>query len=168
MQVPPSSTNASWILLLQAVVVVTGFLQMIFGQDIDSTENKKEASALTSATSRDTHIMCYTCHFHVQKGHSQGMENCRDPFLKSGIPEVPCQGPCGKIYRRLSVEKEKEDEYMVIRNCVPNCKDLRDDKGFTTCCSSRLCNSGNDLVNGSCCWTVLITAVIITLLTLER
>jgi len=31
-------------------------------------------------------------------------------------------------------------EFMISRNCVPKCKDIRTAKGYTDCCSSHLCN----------------------------
>ena len=93
----------------QSLCVFSGILHAVLGQLSDGKSNSPSnpnqnyannayGSAQGSSIVGDgspNHIMCYTCHFHVQKGHAQGMENCRDPFLKSGIPEVACHGPCG-------------------------------------------------------------------------
>ena len=37
---------------------------------------------------------CYSCTFHVRQGTAAGLDNCRDPFVKVGIPKVPCKGHC--------------------------------------------------------------------------
>lgn len=83
----------------------------------------------------ETSILCYVCTYHVRQGHTSGLENCRDPFYKYSIPEVECQGPCAKIY-----SKAGDTEYTINRSCLPNCKDMSDELGYTECCYNSLCN----------------------------
>ena len=93
----------------QCLSVFSGILHAVLGQlsngKSNSPSNPNQNYANNAHGSAEgsgvvvnvspNHIMCYTCHVHVQKGHAQGMENFRDPFLKCGIPEVACHGPCG-------------------------------------------------------------------------
>lgn len=37
---------------------------------------------------------CYSCTYHVRQGSAAGLDNCRDPFVETGIPMVPCIGHC--------------------------------------------------------------------------
>ncbi|ELU07660.1 hypothetical protein CAPTEDRAFT_207496, partial [Capitella teleta] len=65
-------------------------------------------------------LRCYSCHYHIQYGHTMGMEECNDPFDGSVIPDVVCEGPCGKVYRKL----DNIGEFMIARNCMPSCKEV--------------------------------------------
>lgn len=40
-------------------------------------------------------LQCFSCHYHIQYGHAVGMKECNDPFNKTVIPDVTCEGPCG-------------------------------------------------------------------------
>ncbi len=60
---------------------------------------------------------CYSCTYHVRKGHTSGLENCADPFNEQGIPLVPCRGSCAEIYYELS-----STEFTKTRTCLPYCK----------------------------------------------
>ncbi len=88
---------------------------------------------------------CYSCTFHVRGEHSAGLENCGEPFNPDGIPIVPCKGSCAEIYHESSAS-----EYTRTRICLPYCKDVEDDYGYTRCCRGDLCNGGdgeNEQVN---------------------
>ena len=39
-------------------------------------------------------IECYSCTYHVRQGTAAGQDNCRDPFVQSGIVVQKCRGPC--------------------------------------------------------------------------
>lgn len=39
--------------------------------------------------------LCYVCHFERRQQDFQGTQDCDDPFHRSGIPQVACQGACG-------------------------------------------------------------------------
>jgi len=78
---------------------------------------------------------CYSCTYHVRQGTAAGQDNCRDPFVKSGISLMPCKGPCAKIYHKTS-----DTEYTLTRTCLLNCKDIKDEKGYTQCCFGNFCN----------------------------
>lgn len=88
---------------------------------------------------------CYSCTYHVRQGTAAGQDNCRDPFVKSGINLMPCKGPCAKIYHKTS-----DTEYTITRTCLQNCKDIKDEKGYTQCCYGNYCNgSPSNRIAGS-------------------
>ena len=64
-------------------------------------------------------LQCYSCHFHIQYAHAQGMKGCDDPFDGAKIPEVTCDGPCG--VRHLLT-------FVSFQGCSfnPNCEILFD------------------------------------------
>ena len=80
-------------------------------------------------------IRCFTCHFTRLSDHTQGMSNCDDPFQEEGIPTVDCQGLCGKTRTVIG-----NGEYMLIRSCLPNCKDMADEHTTLECCYGEKCN----------------------------
>ncbi len=81
---------------------------------------------------------CYSCTFHEAPGETFGVRNCGDPFNPEGIPIVPCKGSCGEIYHALSAT-----EFTQVRACLPYCKDVEMDNGYTRCCTGNLCNGGD-------------------------
>ena len=78
---------------------------------------------------------CYTCHFSKTSGHAQGMSNCDEPFNATGIPTINCKGSCATTKTTLG-----DGEYMIIRSCLPRCKDLREPHSSVNCCSGSNCN----------------------------
>ena len=78
---------------------------------------------------------CYTCHFSKYKYEEQGMPNCDEPFQDEGIPTITCEGLCAKTRTIIG-----EGEYMLIRSCLPNCKDIRDPISHVECCYGERCN----------------------------
>lgn len=103
---------------------------------------------------KPTSIECYSCHFDIQYGHTKGMEDCHNPFVGTDIPHVTCEGPCGKMYQKLN---DLGDEYMVSRNCMPGCKEISEERGYTQCCSTPLCNAATRPTFTASHWTVLVT-----------
>ena len=89
---------------------------------------------------------CYTCHFSKRRGHEHGMANCDDPFNKEGIPTITCNGLCAKTKTFIA-----DGEYMLIRSCLPNCKDMADTIATVECCHGSKCN-------GSKVMTMLVVA----------
>ncbi|KAK2180146.1 hypothetical protein NP493_456g00005 [Ridgeia piscesae] len=72
-----------------------------------------------------------------QQRAASGMEGCnKTNFIKTGIPEVTCPGPCATIYQKLG-----DKQFLLTRNCVPSCKERWSDTGTTECCYSSLCNA---------------------------
>ncbi|KAI0234090.1 hypothetical protein LSAT2_015702 [Lamellibrachia satsuma] len=82
-------------------------------------------------------ILCYSCRFKNRDGHVSGMPGCGKSFVKAGIPTVSCQGPCSTIYQKVN-----EKQFLITRNCVPSCKELRSQIGTIECCHTTLCNAG--------------------------
>ena len=60
-----------------------------------------------------------------------------------------------KIYHKTS-----DTEYTISRVCLPNCRDVMDEKGYTQCCSGHLCNAGKAAFLCSQ-WAVMILAVLV-------
>ena len=113
-------------------------------------------------------VMCYTCHFSRTHAHEQGMKNCDEPFNETGIPTILCRGSCAKTKtwmrsgkkKRISKKKKKSEEdsgktdvavsadtyddyaeeYMIIRSCLPNCKNIEDPDSSVECCTGTKCN----------------------------
>lgn len=124
-------------------IVIRKSLQMQFANYNDNGNNKNKNDYYDYGNydygynyEEPEEIMCYTCTYHVRKGSAAGLQGCRDPFIPDGIPEVPCKGPCAKIYHKIS-----DNEYTVSRVCLPGCRTVRDAKGYTECCEGNLCNS---------------------------
>ncbi len=40
------------------------------------------------------YVQCFNCVYLVQQGQASGMEDCNDPFDRTGIPVVTCAGSC--------------------------------------------------------------------------
>ena len=80
-------------------------------------------------------IDCYTCHYTKKEYYDLGMPNCDDPFNNKGIPIVSCQGLCGRTKSILGY-----DQYMIIRSCLPNCKNIYDAVTTVECCFGHRCN----------------------------
>jgi hypothetical protein len=64
------------------------------------------------------------------------MANCDDPFDERWIPVVPWVGFCAITRSVLS----GYETYMVIRSCMPNCRNIYDDGTNVECCFGNLCN----------------------------
>lgn len=87
-------------------------------------------------------VECYTCHYAKTEYHEQGMPNCNDPFQADGIPVVKCEGWCARTKSIIS-----DKEYMLIRSCLPNCKNIYDESSTVECCFGSKCNGErNDAV----------------------
>ena len=78
---------------------------------------------------------CYTCHYSKHKYHEQGLPNCDDPFQEEGIPTIKCEGLCAKTRTVLG-----DNEYMLIRSCLPNCRDIVEPESSVYCCFGERCN----------------------------
>ena len=61
-------------------------------------------------------LFCYSCSYHVRKGNVAGHENCRDPFIKTDIPEVPCSGTCAvsSSYFFNNTDPLYKDKYIYL------------------------------------------------------
>lgn len=79
---------------------------------------------------------CYSCMYMYQNRHESGFPNCRNPFKSANINVVNCTGPCSIMYTKLS-----DSEYVFNRGCLPNCKESKDENGYTQCCYGDHCNS---------------------------
>lgn len=79
---------------------------------------------------------CYSCTYMYQNRHESGFPNCRNPFKSKDINVVNCTGPCSIMYTKLS-----DSEYVFNRGCLPNCKEIKDENGYTQCCYGDHCNS---------------------------
>ena len=105
---------------------------------------------------------CYTCHFSRRKGHEHGMANCDDPFSEAGIPVIKCYGgSCAKTTTTIG-----DGEYMLIRSCLPNCKDMADSAATVECCRGSKCNGSKVLTtmvvaNLTVCGFVLMLGMIV-------
>ena len=113
-------------------------------------------------------ITCYTCHFSRSHGHNQGMKNCDAPFIEAGIPSIQCRGSCAVTNTTISKE-----EYMVIRSCLPNCKDITEpESSSVTCCGINKCNGQKPrslvLVTGIGTGSMLLTMAIMCILVCVR
>ena len=80
-------------------------------------------------------IDCYTCHYTKKEYYDFGMPNCDYPFNNKGIPIVSCKGLCGRTKSILWYE-----QYMIIRSCLPNCKNIYDAVTSVECCFGHRCN----------------------------
>ena len=80
-------------------------------------------------------VACYTCHYSRTSKHEQGMTNCDDPFNEKSIPIISCKGQCAVTRTTLA-----PDDYMIIRSCLPNCKDLHEPDSSVECCEGERCN----------------------------
>ena len=80
-------------------------------------------------------LECFTCHFSNTQDHNQGMKNCDEPFYEEGIPTINCDGSCAITNTSLG-----NKDYMIVRSCLPNCKDISDPASSVKCCSTTKCN----------------------------
>ena len=80
-------------------------------------------------------VTCYTCHYSVTLQHEQGMINCHEPFNRTGIPQIQCHGSCAVTKTWL-----QHADFMIVRSCLPNCKNILEPKSVVSCCSGTLCN----------------------------
>ena len=80
-------------------------------------------------------VTCYTCQYSKTQNHEQGMSNCNVPFNESGIPTISCRGLCAVTKTRLGTK-----DYMIVRSCLPNCKDMDDSESTVRCCEGVKCN----------------------------
>lgn len=60
--------------------------------------------------------LCYTCHFERKLTDYQGTLDCDDPFRRSGIPQVACQGSCGVRYVTPVTQLVHSDSLVMV--CV--------------------------------------------------
>ena len=86
-------------------------------------------------------LRCFTCHYTKRESYDYGMANCDDPFDERGIPVVYCEGFCA-ITRSVLAGYET---YMVIRSCLPNCKNIYDEETKVECCFGNLCNGAKNV-----------------------
>lgn len=80
-------------------------------------------------------MQCYTCHFSKRQHHEQGMANCDEPFREEGIPLITCDGACARTRTVIG-----DGEYMLIRSCLPNCKNVAGPLSIVECCYGTKCN----------------------------
>ena len=96
-------------------------------------------SARSSHSCNDNHshsplaLHCFTCHY--RRSRDEGMKNCDDPFHAKGIPLIPCDGSCAITNITTSPQ-----DYMIVRSCLLNCKDIDDAAASVKCCSWNQCN----------------------------
>ena len=103
---------------------------------------------------------CYTCHYSKHKYHEQGMPNCDEPFHNEGIPTIHCEGLCATTRTIIG-----DEEYMLIRSCLPNCKDIVDPVSSVQCCFGERCNGAVAGVAGLMAnITVCVIGVMVTVL----
>jgi len=105
-------------------------------------------------------FMCYSCTYTLFNGLSAGLQQCQDPFVPYGVPEVACSGECAKIYIKTS-----DTQFIITRNCLPNCVEHRDADGFTDCCTGHLCNSPASTSKPSIIWILCILILLLVLST---
>ena len=121
-------------------------------------------------------VICFTCHYAKTSQHEQGMKNCDEPFNKSGIPVVECNGSCAASRSTFDKKKKQktkrrrggggissgssrgtnydddgevgdnEDGYVVIRGCLAQCPEISEPDSSVRCCSMDWCNGGPVLV----------------------
>ena len=94
---------------------------------------------LERVTYKPVILQCYTCHFTQKEFYDFGMANCDDPFDERGVPVIDCQGFCAKTRSILGYE-----QYMIIRSCLPNCKNIYDEVTSVECCFGNLCNGAKN------------------------
>ena len=87
-------------------------------------------------------LECFTCHYSRMEYHEHGMVNCDEPFSEEGVPTVQCKGLCAVTKTLLGRKGKEEEEYMLIRSCLPNCKNIYDQDSSTRCCFGYRCNGG--------------------------
>lgn len=108
-------------------------------------------------------LVCFTCHYSRSQGHDQGMRNCDEPFREDGIPTIQCYGSCA-----ITNTSSGHDDYMIVRSCLPNCKDITDPASSVKCCSSDKCNGrtvrNNDAVIMMGTGSMLVTMAILCVL----
>ena len=102
--------------------------------DVNPTNNYIDPSVIDYDYSKEP-LLCFTCHFSRTEEHDQGMKNCDEPFTEEGIPSIKCEGPCAVTNTSMG-----EYSYMIMRSCMPNCKDISDPESTVTCCSTNKCN----------------------------
>ena len=86
-------------------------------------------------------IECYVCHYRRMRKHRQGMLNCdENQSIDSTIPVVRCDGLCA-VTKSLT----GRGEYMIVRSCLPNCKNVRDVLTSVKFCYGDRCNSATTL-----------------------
>ena len=101
-------------------------------------------------------VSCYVCHYTKTLNHEQGLSNCDDPFLPDGIPLVNCDGFCARTKTKMS-----EGGTMIIRSCLPNCKNVKNHVISIECCVGAECNSAtlsaahNIFYMNYLCWLLL-------------
>ena len=108
--------------------------------------------------------VCYTCHYTQKDWYDFGMANCDEPFDYRGIPVVSCEGYCAVTKSILGYE-----QYMIVRSCLPNCKNIYDEGTSVQCCFGNLCNGAQ---NGSTMfvaeWNFMIVALIVAMSVLMK
>jgi len=68
-----------------------------------------------------------------------------------------------KIYRKL----EGKSDFELSRNCMPNCKEFRSERGSIECCTTELCNGAVAAATFNSYWTLdMLFITLLVLLTL--
>ncbi len=106
-------------------------------------------------------MACYVCHFRKNNSHEHGMPNCEEKsFDNANVPVVECEGLCG-----VTIITDK-DLYMIIRSCLPNCRNMYDGVTSVNCCYGDRCNSVTN--NGSIRQKTLVAHFITLVYCIQR
>ena len=113
------------------------------GDVMDGKEEFSSDYELEKIRVRPVVAECFTCHYTKKESFDFGMSNCDERFDRRGIPTVTCEGFCATTKSILGYE-----QYMIIRSCLPNCRNIYDEVTNVECCFGNLCNGLKSAATG--------------------